>query len=171
MFKSIKIQLAPNKRQYSTLLETMHVFNEACNSISSLAYENGCFDLKCLHKQAYNHIRSSYGFTSQMTTRAIKKVLEPHKTYPHRQIRFKLDGAVPYDKSGLSWGNKSMISLQTTHGREKIPIKLKKYHNYPNNLFKSGKNLIHKDNTFYVQFIVEIPDKHAYKSVNVTTLV
>ena len=122
MFKSIKIQLATSKRQYNNLLETVHVFNEACNNVACLAYKKKCFDLECLHQKTYKHIRASYGLTSQMAAQVIRKVVKTYKTHPHTCVCFKLEGAVPYTKSSLSWREHSnMIFIQTLKGRKKIP--------------------------------------------------
>lgn len=172
MFKSIKIQLATSKRQYNNLLETVHVFNEACNNVACLAYKKKCFDLECLHQKTYKHIRASYGLTSQMAAQVIRKVVKTYKTHPHTCVCFKLEGAVPYTKSSLSWREHSnMIFIQTLKGRKKIPILLQKYYNYPYKLYKSERNLIFDENVFYVQFIIETPPNCTYPSTNVTTLI
>lgn len=40
MKQTLLVKLAPSKKQYSSLIETMERFNEACNHVSNLAFQN-----------------------------------------------------------------------------------------------------------------------------------
>jgi len=57
------------------LLETMQRFNEACNDISKAAFDLHLANKIDLQKVVYYYIRERYGFSAQMTVRAITKVI------------------------------------------------------------------------------------------------
>jgi len=59
------VKLAPDDEQYSLLLQTMERFNEACNDIAIVAYNNGLANNWALHKLVYGQIREQYGLSAR----------------------------------------------------------------------------------------------------------
>jgi predicted transposase len=89
----MRIKLITDAEQHRKLLETMKRFNEACNEISRVAFENKTFSKVKIQKLCYYDIREKFGLSAQMVVRAIGKVAEHHSWafYQLRQfIQYKL---------------------------------------------------------------------------------
>lgn len=79
MLCTMKIKLITDAEQHRKLLETMKRFNEACNEISRVAFENNTFSKVKIQKLCYYDIREKFGLSAQMVVRAIGKVAESYK--------------------------------------------------------------------------------------------
>ena len=69
MIKIAQIQLQPDERQFRALRDTMREANNACNEISSIAFEGNIFHQFRLHKAAYYWIRAKYSLSAQVVVR------------------------------------------------------------------------------------------------------
>ena len=58
----------------------MLLFNKACNYISNYAFENKIFSKRKIQENIYYDIRRKYGLSSQITIRAIDKVVSSYKS-------------------------------------------------------------------------------------------
>ncbi|MBS3968247.1 MAG: hypothetical protein KGZ60_13400, partial [Truepera sp.] len=66
MLVTLKIKLLTDSEQHSKLLETMRVFNEACNFISLLAFKNRMFNKVRLQQECYYEVRSKFKLSAQL---------------------------------------------------------------------------------------------------------
>jgi predicted transposase len=86
---TIKAKLLANKEQYLSLKETMETFNDACNFISHVAFENKRFGQVSLHHLVYRQAREKFPkLSSQFIVRSIAKVSDSYVAEPlsHRRI-------------------------------------------------------------------------------------
>lgn len=76
---TLQIKLIPSDEQAIMLKKTFSVFNEACNTISQIAWERRVFNQFSLHKEVYHPIKGTYSLPSQLVIRAISKVADAYK--------------------------------------------------------------------------------------------
>lgn len=67
MKQTMLLKLAPSPEQQNALLETMHAFNDACNAIAQVAFEEQIANKFKLQKLVYADMRKRYNLSSQMT--------------------------------------------------------------------------------------------------------
>ncbi len=103
MLLTVKLKLNPTDEQRQALSTTMERFNEACNHISTVAFEEKIFGQVGLQKRLYYYIREHYGLSAQLTVRAIGKVSESYKGHRQERHDFKPHNAVVYDQRILSF--------------------------------------------------------------------
>ena len=117
------LKLQPTPEQEDALLRTLETANDACNTISKTAWDTQTFKQFDIHRQSYEHIRSTFGLTAQMVVRCIAKVADVYKVYKGGKRAFKKHGAVPYDDRILSWNmHAPSVSIWTVDGRQSIPF-------------------------------------------------
>jgi putative transposase len=76
---TVKVKLLPTSEEKQSLLKTMERFNDACDYISKVAFENKLFGQVALHQLIYREVRERFGLSSQFTIRAIDKVSESYR--------------------------------------------------------------------------------------------
>ena len=161
------VKVNANKEQHEKLLHTMHRFNDACNDIAGVAYKKKCANKVKLQKIVYYDIRKRYGLSAQMTVRAISKVVESYKRDKKIKPTFKHDGAMVYDQRILSWKGIDRVSILTLDGRIKLPIMFGQYQAMRLNRIRGQVDLIHRDKTFYLAVVVDVPEENMIKPVGV----
>lgn len=163
MICTLKIKLVPDKEQYNDLLGTMKQFNQACDTISKIAYDNKICNKFGLQKICYYDIREQYKLPSQLTIRAISKVIESYKTDKKFKSlhQFKNTGAIVYDQRILSFQGFEFASITTINKRIKVPIVLGGYHQglLCGHRIRGQADLIFQDKIFYLMVIVDVPEK------------
>ena len=162
---SIKIKLVPNKEQKDILLKTIGAYNEACNFVSKIAFENKTASVVKIHRICYYDIRKKFNLSSQMAVRVVGKVADAYKIARSKKLRlekhhkFAKHGAVIYDQRILSWKGLEKVSILTLQGRQVIPIVLGEYQQskliYPR---RGQVDLLYKNGNFYLIPIVEVPE-------------
>jgi putative transposase len=169
MLVTTKIKLITNEEQHRILKETMIRFNEACNYISQIAFENKTHSQVKVHKLCYYDVKDKFGLSSQMAIRAIGKVVETYKAdkKPKKPHSFGLLSAIVYDQRNM---NVSIdhVSLVTLEGRIKIPIVVSGYHQ---GIIKQGRvkgqaDLVLVDGVFYLLLVVDLPEPPQKKPVD-----
>ena len=160
MICTLKVKLLPSLEQHSLLLATMHRFNEACDYISRVAFEQKVFGQVRLHKECYYPVRANYGLSSQFAVRAIGKVVESYKVDKKHIHTFRPVGAVVYDDRLLSFNGLDEASLLTLEGRVKVPMILGQYQKgvIEGRRIRGQADLILVDGIFYLMLAVELPD-------------
>lgn len=124
-----KVKLIPTVAQAESLKRTLEMANAACNRISDLAWDAKTFGQFQIHKLAYYGIKSAFDLSAQLIVRCIAKVCDAYKLDKKIKRTFKPLGSIPYDLRILSWKmDKSMVSIWTVDGREKIPFVAGDYH-------------------------------------------
>src|SRR5437764_10619560 len=97
MKQTLLVKLAPDACQHAALLSTLEAFNDACNWIAGVAYEQGCANKIELQKLVYYEARERFGLAAQMAIRAISKVVEAYKRDTTIKPTFRRHGAMTYD--------------------------------------------------------------------------
>lgn len=92
-----------------------------------MAFAQRCANKVELQKLVYYDTRDRFGLSSQLTVRAISKVVEAFKRDKSTQPKFRARGAVPYDQRIMSWKGVEAVSLLTLDGRQIIPTRLGGY--------------------------------------------
>src|SRR5450432_1097121 len=103
MQQTLAVKLTPTPEQYAALSSTLQRFNAACNAISTVAFRERLANKFALQKLVYYDTRARFGLSSQMTIRAISKVVEAYKRDRSIQPTFRPHGALPYDERIMSW--------------------------------------------------------------------
>lgn len=158
MKQTIPVKLAPTREQASSLLATMVRFNAACDAISAVAFRDRCANKIALQKLVYYDIRRDFGLSSQMTVRAISKVVEAYKRDKSKQPRFRPTGALPYDERIMSWRGLAAVSLLTLDGRQIIPVRLGPYQEGRIERRQGQADLVKRDGTFYLYVTLDVPE-------------
>lgn len=147
-----KIKLIQTEDQESILHETLHRTNEACNYISSIAWDSELFKKYALQQACYYEVRETFDLSAQMTIRALGKVADAYKTSQTllkdrnrkikaqnkmrvkdgkdpkllkelRQCVFGKNGGFPYDSRILSYKlAEQTVSIWTLAGRITVPF-------------------------------------------------
>ena len=118
-----QLKLEPTNEQADMLKRTLAAANEACNSISSVAWQTKTFGKFDLQKLCYTHVRETFGLSAQMTVRALAKVGDAYKLDKKTERRFRPLASIAYDDRILSYNLKgSSVSIWTLDGRQSIPF-------------------------------------------------
>ncbi len=119
----IQLKLLPTSEQADALRRTLERANEACNTISRVAWETKTFRQFAIHKLVYQSVRETFALAAQMAVRCIAKVADAYKLDKKRMRTFSLHGAIAYDDRILSFAlPKSEVSIWTLDGRQAIPF-------------------------------------------------
>lgn len=151
----LQLKLNPSDDQKSILIETMLVFNAACDHISEIAWNEQCFSKFKLHKIVYYPIKEQFKLTAQMVIRAIGKVVDSYKTHRECKHIFKSTGAVIYDQRIMAFRSINKVNLWTVNGRETISFVFGQYQKKRWHQRKGQAQLILRDKTFYLLVSVE----------------
>ena len=153
---TLQIKLLPTDEQAVMLKKTFSVFNEACNTISQIAWERHVFKQFNLHKEIYYPIKETYHISSQLVVRAISKVADAYKLDTKKQRHFREFGAITYDSRVLSYNiDKSVCSISLIGGREKITFTC--YRPQLMQYAKGEADLVLVKEKFYLYQTIDIP--------------
>ena len=159
MKQTLMVKLATTPEQYKSLLTTMEQFNEACNYISQLAFENYTASQVKLHHLAYRYLREHYKLSSQMAVRCVGKVVEPYRRDKSKLHTFKPHSAMVYDSRILAFKGLDKISILALEGRLIIPIKIGEYQRARINRIVRQSDLILRNGVFYLAITVDAPEQ------------
>ena len=163
MKKTLKVKLNPTKEQAESLLETMELFNDACNWISGKSFEAGTPHQMKLHHLVYFEARKRFpALTSQMIVRAIAKVSDSYRTEKKSLHSFKRHSAMEYDRRLLSFKSLSHASLATIHGRITVPLIFGHYAPLDRNKMLGQADLTTSGGKFFLNLVIDVPDGTPY---------
>lgn len=155
---TLQIRLLPTDEQAVRLKKTFSVFNEACNTISQIAWERHVFKQFNLHKEVYYPIKETSHLSAQLVVRAISKVADAYKLDKKKQRHFREFGAITYDSRVLSYNTaKSVCSISLIGGREKIVFTC--YRPQLMQYAKGEADLVLIKEKFYLYQTIDIPDE------------
>ena len=163
MLKTLQIKLLPNDAQREALIDTFVQFNGACNFVSGIAFERRLFNKVFLQRIVYRDIRERFGLASQLAVRVIAKVVETYKTDKTVFHEFRDYGSIVYDPRIMSFKGLDQVSINTVHGRIRIPITIGKYGKIPFQRIRGQCDLIRKNKIFYIMVAIDVPDEPAIK--------
>jgi len=158
MILTVKLKLQITDKQKQELLETMEVFNAACNHVSDIAYKKHVTNQIALHKLCYYDIREKFGLPSQMAIRVIGKVKEAYKQDKNKHHQFKEHGAVVYDHHLWKFKLADMINIKTLTDRIDIPFVFGDYRTIDMKRVRGQADLIYRDGIFYFYICIEVPE-------------
>src|ERR1019366_265859 len=122
MLLTVPIKLLANAEQKSQLLATTYKFNEACDWVSELAFENGIFKQFDLHEALYYELRDKFQLPSCFAVRVIARVADSYAINKQALHKFKKSSSVEYDKNLLSWKKLESISILCIGEKDRIKI-------------------------------------------------
>ena len=131
-----------------------------------MAFDNGFPNKYKLHKLVYYSIKEKYRLPSQLVVRAISKVAESYKIDRTCIHEFDGHGSIIYDKRILSFKGLDSVSMNTLHGRIRMPIIFGEYQKQRLSRVHGQADLIHRNNTFYLAVVVDIPEKPEYEPID-----
>src|SRR5207244_3993541 len=103
-------------------------------------------------------MRARFGLSSQMTIRAISKVVEAYKRDKRIQPTFRPHGALPYDERIMSWQGLEHVSLLALEGRQLIACRFGGYQQARRDRLRGQADLILRDGVFYLYATLDVPD-------------
>ena len=127
MKQTMLLKLAPTAEQAQALLDTMHTFNAACNSIAEQAFASQVANKFELQKMTYGELRTTYHLPAQLAIRAISKTTDVYKRDKSIQPTFRPEGALVYDECVMSFKGLTTVSLLTLSGRVLVPFLIGSY--------------------------------------------
>ena len=163
MLKTLQIKLLPDDDQKQALIDTFLRFNNACNFVSKIAWEKRRFNKILLQQIIYREIREKFGLASQLAVRAIAKVVETYKADKTVFHEFKDFGSIVYDQRILSFKGMDTVSINTVHGRIRIPITIGKYGEIPFQRIRGQCDLVMRNKIFYLMVAIEVPEEPIIK--------
>jgi len=101
MKQTMLLKLAPSPEQHTALLDLMHAFNDACNSIAETAFKRQLANKFEVQTIFYQLARRDFGLSSQLAIRAISKVVDSYKRDKSIKPTFRREGAVTFDERVL----------------------------------------------------------------------
>lgn len=159
----IQIKLNIDNQQKQALLDTMVLFNKACNYISAYAFEKQIFSKYKIQEQLYFELKEKYHLSSQLLVRAIDKVVSSYKSTKNFQTLHIINpkSAVVYDSRILTYSeNYSDCSIWTVNGRLRLPLAI--YDKNKIQFFKGQADLVLKKNKFYLIQTLDITEEQLY---------
>jgi putative transposase len=157
MKQTMLLKLAPSPEQYQALLETMHAFNDACNAIAQVAFDNQLANKFKLQKLVYADTRKTYKLSSQLAIRAISKTADTYKRDKSIKPTFRREGAITYDERVMSFKGLAEVSLLTLSGRVLVPFRVGGYQQARLDTIKGQADLILRSGVFYLAVTLDVP--------------
>jgi IS605 OrfB family transposase len=147
-----QVKLQPTDDQALALKHTMERANEACNHLSDVAWETRYFRQYSLHKLAYHATRAAFpDLSSQVIVRCIARVADAYKLDKKSKRQFRPLSAIAYDLRILRWyTERSMVSIWTVSGRQKIPFVCGDMQRELLKLQQGESDLVYRDGEFFL---------------------
>src|SRR6266851_2542372 len=155
---TLAIKLAPGPEQHAALLGTLERFNAACNAIAEVAFREHLANKIALQKIVYYDIRARFGLSSQMTVRAIAKVVDAYKRDTTIKPFFRPHGALTYDERIMSWKGPEQVSVLALNGRQLVACRFGPYQQARRDCLRGQADLILRDGAFYLHATLEVAD-------------
>jgi putative transposase len=153
------LKLRPSLTQTEFLLATMKTFNSAANHVAGVAFANQISNPNKVHHLTYFDVRSRFGLSAQMTTRARTKACNALKRDRSIRPTFRELGSIAYDARIMTWKGPD-VSLQTLSGRVVVPVVWTARVAWLDSVGtrRSMADLIFRDGHFYLAVVVDVPD-------------
>jgi putative transposase len=158
MQQTLSVKLVPSVDQYAALVATLERFNAACNAIAHVAFREHLSNKFALQRIVYYSIRERFGLSSQMTIRAIAKVVDAYKRDTSVRPRFRPRGALTYDERIMTWQGLDQVSLLTLAGRQLVVCRCGRYQHARRDRVRGQADLILRDGVFYLYATLDVPE-------------
>ncbi len=166
------IRLKPTDKERNRLLDTMKEFADACNEVSTYAWQHKMLKNQPLYDKFYEHIVQSYKLATQVASRVISKVAKSYRIDKKKLKVFDAHSAVIYSRHSLEYyPKKSYISIWTLEGRQHVAYEEnKKIEDFlPHH--RGDSYLVYSKDEFYLIVHCEVLDTEPYfeKIVSLST--
>jgi len=152
------IKLNYTIEQHDKLLDALIACNNACNYVSSFAFENKMFGQYNLHKSTYYVIKEQFNLSAQMAVRCIAKVADAYKVSKEVQVKFREHAAQPFDERIFRFMKDDYISITTLDGREKIPFQCGDYQRKLIDKQVGQVDLLYIKKQFYIACVCDVDE-------------
>lgn len=155
-----KVQILTDDVQGGLLYQTMSVYRDACDFVSTYVFSTHDLIQSSLHKALYYDIRNKFGLKSQMSQSVIKTVIARYKTILENQKEWILP-VFKKPQLDLVWNRdysltQDAFSVNTLAGRIKVGFYkggMEKY--FDKSLYKFGTaTLVYKHNKYFLHIPV-----------------
>jgi len=157
--RTICCKLATTKPIYDALKETSEVFSDACNHILKIVIKEKTHNAIELHKLCYKDVRSIFGLSSNLSIRAIRRVVScmTRLKGKRKAPKFFKPKSIDYDARIFTYREREeTVSITTTRGRIHIPLDLgDRQREALNGKNPTAATVINKSGTWYIHIIVE----------------
>lgn len=157
-----QIKLLTTPEQAAALLQTMRVFNAACNWLAARAYETKQFSHFKLQKANYYELKDRFGVSGHNVCLICSKVGGSFNSIkaPCDTLRFEELGATVYDLHTLSFQMEyNTVSMWSTTKRQKgIRFVCGNHQRRLLEFPKKQTDLIYRKGKFYLHITVSVPD-------------
>lgn len=155
-----KVKLCPSEHQAVWLKQTLHAFREASNHLSMIVHNEKIRSQIALHKFMYRELRKTFSLRSQMAQSVIRTVIAKYKSFmsnghPWTRVHFKKPEYDLVWNRDYSMAKNQMFSINTLHGRIKVPFIVKGMVPYFDGTWAFGTaKLVHKKGKFFLHIPV-----------------
>ena len=169
--KTVVCKLATTEEEFDKLMKTVKAFRDACNYISEIAWERGCFNPVALHHLTYKDVRAKFGLPANLAIRARDRVAKSYKVDRKKQHKFnKL--SMDLDKRLFTLRrNDWTVSISTINKRVKPKLDIGEYQrNLLQNPTKDAKLVYRRDSKeFYIHItvLIRVPEPKGNNPVGV----
>jgi IS605 OrfB family transposase len=156
---TVQIKLLPSAEQATHLLNTMRAVNAAATEAAQVGFQHEVFGQVSIHRLCYQQLRQQFDLPAQHAVRAIAKAVGCFSRDKTICPVFDPTGAIALDNRLYRLINLNTASINTIHGRIKIPFVLGDY--FKGMLgHKAGEaDLVYRDGQFYLYVTVEFPEE------------
>lgn len=155
-----KVKLCPSEHQTVCLKQTLHAFREASNHLSMFVHNEKIRSRVALHKLMYRELRETFSLRSQMAQSVIRTVIAKYKglmsnNHYWTRVDFKKPECDLVWNRDYSLAKDQMFSINTLHGRIKVPYIVKGMDTYFDGTWVFGTaKLVHKKDKFFLHIPV-----------------
>lgn len=150
-----QIKLLPTEEQIDYLLDTMRWVNAAASQAAQIGFDHKVYGQVSIHKLCYYQLREQFQLGSQLTIRAIGKAVECFSRDKEVCPVFAPLGAIPLDDRLYRLIGIQQVSLNTTHGRIRVPFIVGDYFKEMLSRKMGQADLVYRNGLFYLYISVD----------------
>jgi transposase len=149
-------QVKVDIKELQPVLLLMVRFNNVCNYLSEIAYNEKLFHWLPLQRRAYHEIRLKYGLTAAETVVTIRKVAYTYRNKARRnqQSAFRPLGSIPLFKHVYRDGKARFYGIE-------VPVIARQGISLPKH--PKGGTLSYRNSKLFIHQVIEIEPKMAYE--------
>jgi len=156
----VPIRVLPDHDAAAKLRSTVERFNEACNWLAGVAFDNQVSNRIELQRIAYHDVRDTFGLSAQMTCLCVRRVCEAYKRDTSIRPTFRTDAAMPFDQRTMSFKGLDRVSLLALRGRLLLPFLVGSYGKERLAMPKGQADLVRrKDGQWFLIVTVDVPER------------
>ena len=170
---TLKLKLIHEVDQKEELLKLMRLYNQACNYVSQIAFQEQEFRSYPLHHLTYKQIREEFSLPSQFAISVISTVADAYKTETTKSIKekreisqckWKKHSSIALDTRLLSYfQDKKEVTLRSLDKRLKLGLVIHNQKQF--DLRKGEAKLIYNQGKFYLAQTIDIKSEEK-KEIN-----